>query len=371
MLKKIIIGCLLFSTTYTIAKPNYKGMTRQQAIEAKAEYEQGLLDELKASKYYDTYLVTQLDKLAKNENNLSIPSAQFILGEAYYTGNGLVKNKYESEKWLELAQKAGNLDANKLLYKLYTNENDQKFFDYRKAYKAELNLAKANDLDMMVELAETYRVGRGTKQSYKKHLYWSNKIANYKPTKVDTILEKTKIITPTINETESINNLNDLNEKRTSILKYEEDTKKALEKERNEMNLKIAMGNYNIAKVYYHGLGKAKNMKLAYQNFQKAATLGHLQSQYELARVLTEKTFDQYTMTPMEEAYKWYSVVLENAPLEITRAVTKYQLSKLYANGTGVEMDLQKAAQLKEEAAKGGFAPDIPFVAKNNSNELN
>ena len=351
MIKKIIIGCLLLTSPLVVAKQDYKDMTKSQIKEAKEIYNEKIVEELKASELYDTYQKA----LSGNTDE------QLKLGIAYFNNNGLKRNNEEAEKWLKLAEKDHIVEVNTIFKKLYGTKKFKDFYSMQKETNAIKNLANQNNVYMMIELAERYRRGYGTKHSYKKHLYWSFKANDYKEERSDYILSnKNKINTskksniennvenPKIKEVFTMTQIYPL-VKEYSTNKYKEEIN-----HQKEIIKEISEGEYNIAKVYYHGTGKKKNMKLAYQYFKESAEHGNRQSQYELARILTEKTFNNYTSNPMKEAFDLFTAIKDNGS-KISNAVVYWQLSKMYYYGNGVEKDLEKAKELKDEAALNGF----------------
>jgi len=109
-----------------------------------------------------------------------------------------------------------------------------------------------------------------------------------------------------------------------------------------------APAQYQMATVYQHGYGVAKNSQKALALFKLAAKQNYADAQFELAIIYSEGKLTQKNLT---KAYQ-LTRTLSNKGL----ASAQYNLALMYANGTGIKQDYVKAARLYQYAANQNYA---------------
>ena len=96
-----------------------------------------------------------------------------------------------------------------------------------------------------------------------------------------------------------------------------------------------------------HGIGADKDPDLAAELFSRGAQLEHANSQYELGMLFLKK--DGPIAKDDKAAFFWF-----NRAASKGNAPAQRQLAVCYENGTGCEVDLEKALALYREAARNG-----------------
>ena len=102
------------------------------------------------------------------------------------------------------------------------------------------------------------------------------------------------------------------------------------------------LGTWNL-----HGIGADKDPELAAELFSRGAQLEHANCQYELGMLFLKK--DGPIAKDDKAAFFWF-----NRAASKGNAPAQRQLAVCYENGTGCEVDLEKALALYREAARNG-----------------
>ena len=104
---------------------------------------------------------------------------------------------------------------------------------------------------------------------------------------------------------------------------------------------------YRLGTLNLHGIGMDKNPGLAAELFSRGAQLEHPNSQYELGMLFMKK--DGPIAKDDRAAFFWF-----NRAASRGCAAAQRQLAVCYENGTGCDIDLEKALALYREAARNG-----------------
>ena len=104
---------------------------------------------------------------------------------------------------------------------------------------------------------------------------------------------------------------------------------------------------YRLGKWYLDGIGTEKDPELAAELFSRGAQLEHPACQYELGMLFLKK--DGPIAKDDKAAFFWF-----NRAASKGNAPAQRQLAVCYENGTGCDVDLEKALALYREAARNG-----------------
>lgn len=104
-----------------------------------------------------------------------------------------------------------------------------------------------------------------------------------------------------------------------------------------------AEAQYRLGQLYEDGIGVGSDLELAERWYAAAARQGHLQAQWRLAQRL--KTEDP------KAAAHWYRSAAKRG-----HAPAAFNLAVMLENAQGVDLDLESAAALYEQAYVGGVA---------------
>ena len=104
---------------------------------------------------------------------------------------------------------------------------------------------------------------------------------------------------------------------------------------------------YRLGTMNLHGIGTEKDPELAAELFSRGAQLEHPNSQYELGMLFLMK--DGPIARDDRAAFFWFNRAASQGCVAAQR-----QLAVCYENGTGCDIDLEKALILYREAAKNG-----------------
>ena len=113
-------------------------------------------------------------------------------------------------------------------------------------------------------------------------------------------------------------------------------------------------GYYKMAMVYLNGDGVDQNYPLAFKWFEKAAKLGHAESQFNLGWMYSSGAGG---IKDLALAAKCYSQAADQG-----LTVAQFNLGRAYHNGEGISQDFEKAVHWYSIAANKGHA-----MAQNNS----
>lgn len=260
-------------------------------------------------------------------------SAQFSLADMYWHGDGVEQDLAQAEKWYEKAANKGNRDAMyKLMYMYYdgkgvdknedtsyswfelivkTYENIEEFkrnfsLDYDDVSNLKKDYDSAffdKDSEAQYWLGQMYEEGKcGVKKNYQRALFWYNKAAEQ-------------------NNIKALSYLCDLySSKDNEIVKY--------------------------------------NNKTAFAYCEKAAELGYVSSQVDLAYRYYEGKGCEKNLV---KAIEWWENAANNGD-----KWSQNRLGFMYLNGIGVEQDYKKARKWYEKASELFIPVDTethPFIA--------
>ncbi|MBC6416184.1 MAG: bifunctional trypsin-like peptidase domain-containing/SEL1-like repeat protein, partial [Bdellovibrionales bacterium] len=121
----------------------------------------------------------------------------------------------------------------------------------------------------------------------------------------------------------------------------QEQVKKWFEISANQVN---ALAQYELAEMYFEGLGTEKDLEKGREWFEESARQGYALAQYRLA-IMYFKEQD------LENSRDWFE---ESAKQGYAKA--QYNLAVIYYKGLGTEKDLEKGREWFKESAKQGFA---------------
>ena len=110
----------------------------------------------------------------------------------------------------------------------------------------------------------------------------------------------------------------------------------------------IPEAQYNLANLYYQGVGVQQSYTEALKWYHEAAELGLSEAQFNLALVYEK---GEGTEQNHIEAIKWYTKAAEQGDM-----YAQHNLALIYENGKGVEKDIEKAFELYLMAAERGLA---------------
>lgn len=100
--------------------------------------------------------------------------AEFILGNIYHAGEGVVQDYQESIKWYLKAAESGHVSAQQSLGVRYNNGGEGVDRDYKQAFKWFQRAARQGDTRSQFYLAQYYNEGKGITQDYMKAHMWAN-----------------------------------------------------------------------------------------------------------------------------------------------------------------------------------------------------
>jgi TPR repeat protein len=99
----------------------------------------------------------------------------------------------------------------------------------------------------------------------------------------------------------------------------------------------------NIGNLYFYGLGVKKDLKQAAAWYEKAAQLGFVLAQFNLANL-------DYDRNDLKQAARWYMAAAQGG-----HAKAMYYLAQMYEDGDGVAKDQAQAANWYAKAAAQGL----------------
>ncbi|GBC08781.1 hypothetical protein RclHR1_08380002 [Rhizophagus clarus] len=290
-------------------------------------------------------------KAAINDNHYAIHN----LATFYYNGEGTERDLEKSFYWHQKAVEYGDEKAICCLANHYkSGEGTEK--DSEKAFYWYQKLAENGNEIAQYNLASLYYNGEGTEKDLKKAFYWYQKSAENGNEEIQYIL--------------------------ASLYYNGEGTEKDLKKAFHWYQ-KSAENGYHDAMVclsncYYNGEGTEKNLEKTFycgeetekdlkkpsigvKNrlkmwFQKSAENGYEKAQYDLATLYysgigTEKN--------LEKAFYWSQKLAENN----NHSNAMVCLANRYSKGEGTEKDFEKALYWYEKAAKNGNKTAINALA--------
>ena len=117
----------------------------------------------------------------------------------------------------------------------------------------------------------------------------------------------------------------------------------------------LAKAQFALGYLNDEGIGKKEDNQKAIFWYQKAATQGLPEAQYNLGLLYADGGKD--IIVDKRQAFYWYQKAVENGELR-----ANYQLAKLYEKGEGVAKDKAKAMQMYEKLAYDHWiSSELPF----------
>ena len=239
-------------------------------------------------------------------------SAQYNLGVAYGTGEGIDQDYREAVRWYREAAEQGNARAQYNLGVAYgkgegiDQDRPEAVRWYRKA--AEQGNASAQN-----NLGVAYSTGEGIAQDHREAIRWHRKAAKQGNARAQ-------------------NNLGLAYKNGEGVA---QDHREAMRWYRKAAGQGIAWAQYNLGVAYSNGKGVAQNHREAVRWYRKAAEQGIAWAQYNLGRVyFTGEGIDQ----DYREAVRWSRKAAEQGDAD-----AQYNLGVAYTNGQGVIEDRREA----------------------------
>ena len=239
-------------------------------------------------------------------------AAQFLLGMAYYNGEGVAQDYKESFKWFKRSSRQGNEFAENAVGVMYENGEGVKenFIEaikwYRKSAKQDFDVAQHN-------LGEIYYKGEGVKKDYNKAIKWYRKSA-----------EKGNVYS----------------QFRLGYMYFEgegvaQDYEIAFSWYKKSAVQGEAASQYNLGLMYYNGEGTEKDLDDAFKWTLLSAEQGYANAQYNIGYM-----YDNGDGVPENdrEAVKWYKLAAEQG-----HAKSQNTLASMYDIGEGIKQDHAKA----------------------------
>ena len=156
-----------------------RGLPEAQAELALLYRSNGLFDFLNAADYQQatTWAERALQDGLREKANADTPSAQYELGQLYFSGLGVAKDNGKAREWYERAAANGNCDAKQALGFIYlSGQGVEKSVVTAKKYFEEA--ASANVAPAQLSLGVIYSSGDGIPKDYTKAAEWFRKAAD-------------------------------------------------------------------------------------------------------------------------------------------------------------------------------------------------
>lgn len=280
-------------------------------------------------------------ELIQKAAELGVPEGQFLLGKAYYLGNGVDQNKDEAIKWYTLSAKQGDSDAQLQLGLHYILLADVK--DFKVGFEWLNKAANQNNKDAQYVMGTIFKEGNNVSQDFTLAAKWFQKAAESGQVfamKDLGILYFSGSGVPQDNY-EAVKWLKIPAEKNDAgaqfllgliymhnLLNYQESLK--------WLKLSANQGNAGAQRLlgdsYFQGLGVSQDTKEGIKWYLKAAEQGEAESQFVLG--LAFMTGNIGILQDYAESAKWFKKAAEQG-----RADAQYYLSGMYCSGYGVKKD--------------------------------
>ena len=291
--------------------------------------------------------------------------AQVKLGDIsllYFYSNEDERDKEEAIKWYSKAAEQNNAEGQYKLGNMYNGDDDNR--DLEKAIKWYSKSAKQGNVDAFLALGEiysdneTYNIEEAIKWYYKAAEQGNVEaflaLANiYSDDKTCNIEEAIKWCCKAAEQgdeddiDECGNLLNRLGNKYLYGSGVVRDYRKSADCFRKAAELGNIYAQYNLALAYYNGKGVEQNHSMAAVFFTAAAKQGNVDAQGIMGQ-LYEKG-DGVTKN-FKEAFKWYYKAAEQLDAE-----SQNKIGGMYEKGIGVPKDLEKAIAWYYKAVKQGY----------------
>ncbi|UZO08517.1 uncharacterized protein OCT59_028771 [Rhizophagus irregularis] len=230
-----------------------------------------------------------------------IADAQYQFGNCYFYGVGIEINREQAFNWYEKAANNGNIISKCILEQNYNKKTSNK-----KNKNAEIKIHKTIYFEGLRRIGINNYNGIGTKQNYKKAIYYFQKAAE--------------------------------NGHKIAQCDLGDCYRKAAEKGH------ITAQN-NLGYLYQHGEGTEKDLNKAIYWYNKAAESGDKVAQFNLGYLYQ---YDEGTEKDLDKAIYWYNKAAESGD-----KVAQFNLGNCYDRGIGTEVNKSKAFELYKLAKKG------------------
>ena len=247
----------------------------------------------------------------------------YLLGESYFTGEGVEQDYEQAVEWYQKAAEAGDAAAMSRLGDCYFQGQGVEA-DYAQAVEWYRQAAEAGNSDGMVGLGRCYEDGYGVEQDDELAMEWYQKAANAGNAEAEERLA----------------------EYSSQEAETQQNGAQALEEYRQAAEAGDVDAMYYLGESYFAGEGVERNYALAVEWYQRAADSGHVEAMSRLGNCYfggtgVEQDYDQ--------AVKWYRKAEEAGDAE-----AMYRLGECYFSGRGVKQDYEQAVEWYQKAADAG-----------------
>ena len=280
-----------------------------------------------------------LEKSAKSGDQ----AAQLAVAKAYLNGDGVEKSLEKSAKWLYLATKSGNKEAEQLLLSFYSKDLEK--------------YAKEGDAQAQYEVGMDYFAGTEIAKNTETAAKWFN-LAQAQGHKE----AREKLLSYYSKELEKVAKAGDAQAQYEVGMDYFAGTEIA-------KNTETAAKWFNLAQAQGHKEAREKFLSFYSKELEKVAKAGDAQAQYEVGMdyfagteiaknaETAAKWFDMAKSQGHKEAtdklYTFYSKILENYAKQ-GESKAQYCVAEAYLNGVEVEQNYPKAANFFNKASLQG-----------------
>ena len=280
-----------------------------------------------------------LEKSAKSGDQ----AAQLAVAKAYLNGDGVEKSLGKSAKWLYLATKSGNKEAEQLLLSFYSKDLEK--------------YAKEGDAQAQYEVGMDYFAGTEIAKNTETAAKWFN-LAQAQGHKE----AREKLLSYYSKELEKVAKAGDAQAQYEVGMDYFTGTEIA-------KNTETAAKWFNLAQAQGHKEAREKFLSFYSKELEKVAKAGDAQAQYEVGMdyfagteiaknaETAAKWFDMAKSQGHKEAtdkfYTFYSKILENYAKQ-GESKAQYCVAEAYLNGVEVAQNYPKAANFFNKASLQG-----------------
>ena len=280
-----------------------------------------------------------LEKYAKEGD----AQAQYEVGMDYFAGTEIAKNTETAAKWFNLAQAQGHKEAREKLLSYYSKELEK--------------VAKAGDAQAQYEVGMDYFAGTEIAKNTETAAKWFN-LAQAQGHKE----AREKLLSYYSKELEKVAKAGDAQAQYEVGMDYFAGTEIA-------KNTETAAKWFNLAQAQGHKEAREKFLSFYSKELEKVAKAGDAQAQYEVGMdyfagteiaknaETAAKWFDMAKSQGHKEAtdklYTFYSKILENYAKQ-GESKAQYCVAEAYLNGVEVEQNYPKAANFFNKASLQG-----------------
>ena len=255
--------------------------------------------------------------------DLSDAEVQLEMGNRFYHGFGVHKNRGEAFRWYSKAAKQGNADAQKHLGSCYYNGEGIPQ-NHTEAVKWYLKAAEQGNADAQYNLGICYEYGEGVPQNHTEAVKWYLKAAEQ-------------------GDVDAQYNLGDCYEYGEGVPQNHTEAVKWYLKAAEQG---CAEAQNNLGSCYYNGEGVEQNFSEAFKWFTKAAEQGCAEAQNNLGSCYYNGEGVEQNFS---EAFKWFTKAAEQG-----NDNAQNSLGLCYHWGNGVSQDNFEAVKWFRKAAEQG-----------------